>query len=93
MIGPMVIAPKTVIMVLKGIEQHARAGNFDQIEIQARSLIQDLSADDLAGEDRDLYSAALPVIEHLPGDAEQEDAAAVIDHVHSAQELLGFAPE
>jgi len=93
MIGPMVIAPKTVIMVLKGIEQHARAGNYDQVEIQARSLLQDLSAIDEAGEDRDRYRAAIPVIESLPGDAEQEDAAAVIAHVHTAQELLGFAPE
>lgn len=80
-------------MVLKGIEAHARAGNFDQVEIQARSLLDDLSVTEEAGEQRERYDAAIPVIRHLPGDAVQHDAALVIEHVHTAQELLGFTPE
>jgi len=89
----MVIAPKTAVMVLKGIEAHARAGNFDQVEIQARSLLQDLTASEEAGEERQRYDAAIPAVRHIPSDAIQRDAAAVIEHVRSAQQALGFAAE
>jgi hypothetical protein len=87
MLGDMELARQDAVAFLNGIENHARAGNFDQVSLQTQGLL-----DRLRNSDADEYRDALPAIRELLGDSSRSDARAIIEHVHQAQVALGFAP-
>lgn len=85
---PIPLTPQQVLALLKGIEDHGRAGNFDQVRIQSRDLLARLETES-PGE----YRAALPKLRELLGDADRHNTQAVIRSVQEAQLALGFRPE
>jgi|SRR5579871_1576520 len=77
---------------LDGIENHARAGNLDQVLIQARSLLARMeSAIQWEPESPELRSAILAVREII-SDGRHLDSQAVLAHVNEAKEALGRTP-
>jgi hypothetical protein len=90
----MSLAATEVNGFLKGIENHARAHNFDQVLIQTNILLEKLeSAIHERADDSFEYRKALPSVRALIPDSARADASSVLDHVRQAQTALGFAPE
>ncbi len=84
----MPLAREQMLTVLKGIEDHARAGNFDQAGIQARHLLERIES-----EQPEEYRSVLPKIRELLDDAARHNSRAVIHTVQEAELALGFRPE
>lgn len=90
----MALAASEVNTFLKGIENHARARNFDQASIQTWLLMERMEAAiDDGSDDTFEFQKALPVIRQVVGDCGRSDACGAVDHVHAAQLALGFLPE
>jgi hypothetical protein len=90
----MSLATSEVNAFLKGIENHARARNFDQVSLQTNILLEKLeSAIHERAEDSFEYRRALPSVRALIPDSARADASSVLEHVHQAQAALGFTPQ
>jgi len=90
----MELAASEVNTFLKGIENHARAGNFDQASIQTRILLDRLEAAIQDHADASFeFRKALPLVRQVLEDSSHSDSRSVIGHLHQAQLALGFSPE
>lgn len=79
--------------VLEGILNHARAGNFDQVSIETRILLDRMQAVLREGtEHASEFQRALPPVSALVSDCRRSDETAVIEHVEQAKEALGITP-
>lgn len=76
---------------LGGIANHARAGNFDQVAIQTRMLVEKMEEAMRAGTaHRGDWEQALPAIREILPDAARSDVRAILDRIGNAQDALGM---
>ena len=79
--------------LLKGIESHARAGNFDHVSIQARHLLERMeSAIQTNVQNSSEFREALPAVRALIADGTRSDSPSVLVHATEAKEALHIAP-
>lgn len=88
----MSLAATEVSAFLEGIENHARAGNFDQVSLQTSILLEKMESAIHHGANESFeFRNALPPVRALIPDSTRSDSASVIEHVHQARVALGIA--
>jgi DNA uptake protein ComE-like DNA-binding protein len=79
--------------LLEGIKNHARAGNFDLVSIQSRSLVAEMeSAIQASAENTSEFRQALPAVRALILDGTRSDSQSALHHVDEAKDALGILP-
>ncbi len=80
-------------LFLEGIQNHARADNFEQVILQANRLLSEMThAVRTDTEDSSPFRAALPLLRDIIADATRSDSRAALEHTARAQKIIELRP-